>query len=149
MKHIISAAAVALLAVAVAAPAQAYQCKSFPTQSVGIHKLKIKASERKDKAMALKELESKARTQVLKELAKTEWKHRGILLAKTQQSDPFVGMHNDGNNIHSPIVAPPSSPTNTDDSPPPVPIPLPAQLSAMATRPDENERRLRRPQPPL
>ena len=43
MKHIISAAAVALLAVAVAAPAQAYQCKSFPTQSVGIHKLKIKA----------------------------------------------------------------------------------------------------------
>ena len=43
MKNIARIAGVTFLALAVVTPAQAYQCKSYPTQAVGIHKLKIKA----------------------------------------------------------------------------------------------------------
>ena len=43
MKHLISAAFVALLALAFTAPAHAYQCKTYPTQAIVVNKLKIKA----------------------------------------------------------------------------------------------------------
>ncbi len=53
MKPIAVALAGSLLAVVVSAPAQAYQCKSFPTQAVGVSKIKFKARVKSRKGWSL------------------------------------------------------------------------------------------------
>ncbi len=40
---LIQAAVAAVITFSIAAPAQAYQCKTYPTQTVGVAKLKFKA----------------------------------------------------------------------------------------------------------